>query len=75
MVFKSAQALVASESTVTVILTWTPPLVAREEEEEGEGEPAAVAEEETTVEGGEGEEAHREVLRQIDLEDKGGVGQ
>lgn len=74
MVSKSAQAPVASESTVTVISTWTPPLVAHEGE--GGGDPAAVAEEETSVEEGEEEEeARREVLRQIDLEDKEGVAQ
>lgn len=73
MVFKSAQALAASESTVMGISTWTPPLAAHGEE------PAAaaaveVAAEETSIEEEEAR-AHREVLQQIDREDTEGAGQ
>lgn len=69
MVFKSAQALVASESTVMEISTWMPLLAAH-----GEEEPAAVAAAEETSVGGEAR-AHQEVLQQIDREDREGAGQ
>lgn len=70
MAFKSAQALVVSESTVMEISTWMPLLVAH-----GEEGPAVVAAaaEETLVEVE--ARAHQEVLRQIDREDREGAGQ
>lgn len=75
MVFKSAQALVASESTVMGISTWTPPLAAHGEEPAAAAAAAVeVAAEETSIEEEEAR-AHREVLQQIDREDTEGAGQ